>query len=282
MFLATQATLYAGGACYVGGTLAALWYLRGGNAPVLNLAGRLALIGAVLLLATLVLRFVNWRLLPMTTGTDSMVMFALMGTVIALVTSRKPDRRALMCFYWPPLTFITCLSIYTAAGDFAVSPKPFSTVLLGVHVGLAMLAYAMFLIASLTSLAYAFQARRLKRRQTTGLFLRLPSLEQLDRTLFSLIKFGYPLFVITLWLGLFWAWYDSGPLSSTWWLSPKILLSLVMAALYAVTFHVRRYGHLRGPKLAYFVVYGFGSVLAAYLALNVLGLINYNFWDAAA
>lgn len=282
MFIATQATLYAGAACYVGGTLAALWYLRGGSAQGSALAARLAMAGALLLLLTLGLRFVNWRLLPMTTGTDSMVMFAVMGTAIALVTSRKPDRRALMCFYWPPLAFITCLSIYTAASDFAVSPKPLSTVLLGVHVTLAMLAYAMFLIASLTSLAYAFQASRLKRRQTTGLFLRLPSLEQLDRTLFSLIKYGYPLFVVTLWLGLFWAWYDSGPLSSTWWLSPKIVLSLVMAALYAVTFHVRRSGHLRGPKLAYFVVLGFGAVLAIYLALNVLGLINYNFWDSAS
>ena len=282
MFLATQAVLYAGAAGYIGAAFLALCYLRGGRMPCLENARRAAMAGVLLLAATVALRFITWRLLPMTSGSDSMVLFALMGTVIALVTSTKPDRRALMCFYWPPLAFIVCLSLYMAGEDFAHSPKPFPTVLLGVHVSLAMLSYAMFLIASLTSLAYVFQAARLKKRQTSGLFQRLPALEQLDHTLFALIKYGYPFFVVTLWLGLFWAWYDNDSLSNTWWLSPKIVLSLVMAALYAVTFHVRRRGMLRGPKLAYFVVLGFGLVLAVYLVLNVLNLINYNFWSPAA
>lgn len=282
MHAVTYTALYAGVASYVGAAALSLWYLREETARRLRAAGQLAVLGAVFLAISFSFRLLHWRLLPMTSPTDSLVLFVLMGSLTASTVLWDAKRRALMCFYMPPLAVIALISAYTALADFRTGPRPLTTLLLTVHVTLAMLAYALFLLASLTSLAYAFQAGRLKRRHTTGLFLKLPSLEELDRTLYQLIAFGYPLFVVTLWLGLFWAWYDSSSLSDTWWLSPKIVLSLVMALLYSFSFHARARGWLRGPKLAYCVFWGFGLLLCVYLLLNVLGLTNYNFWGGAA
>ena len=55
-----------------------------------------------------------------------------------------------------------------------------------------------------------------------------------------------------------------------------------MAALYGVSFHVRRFGLLRGPKLAYLVFYGFTILLVVYLTLNYADLFTASFSGADA
>ncbi len=102
----------------------------------------------------------------------------------------------------------------------------------------------------------------------------------MDRLLFHLIRVGYPLFAFNLLLGLFWVWYQPELLGDGWWLSPKIVLSVFAAAFFALCFHARMWGWLRGPKLARFIFVGFSSLLVVYLCLSMLRLSNYNFWDA--
>lgn len=267
---------------YVCGAVASLCYLRHGVPRLLSAARSLIAAGCVGLLGVFLLRWIGSGLLPMASAADSLVLFVFMATVVCLAGTISEDRRALMCFYWPAVALIACGSVVAARRDFTEPPKTFEAILLGIHVSLAMLAYAMSLAASLTSLAYAFQANRLKRRKTTGLFRRLPSLQEMDATLYQLIWYGYPMFVVTLWLGLLWAWIDSGSLSSTWWWSPKIFLALAMALMYSLSFHARRRGWLSGPKLAHFIFVGLTVVLAAYLLLSVFHLKNYNFWSPAA
>ena len=55
-----------------------------------------------------------------------------------------------------------------------------------------------------------------------------------------------------------------------------------MAVFYAATFHIRRSGRLRGPKLAYLVLTGFVLLLLTYLA-HALTQVNANsFWSSSA
>jgi ABC-type transport system involved in cytochrome c biogenesis permease subunit len=127
-------------------------------------------------------------------------------------------------------------------------------------------------------MAYVIKARRLKQRATGGLSARMPSLEQMDATLYRLIAVGYPSFVATALLGLGWAWDQRDLLGDYWFVSPKILLSYGMAALYAVSFHARRFGSLRGPKLAYLVFVGFSFLLAVYLVSGIFKVGGASFW----
>lgn len=282
MLAATYIVFFGGVAAYVVAALCALAGLQPGRAARCLPAARLiALAAASLFVATFVLRIAVWGRPPLTTSSDSLNLFVILGTATALVAAWTPPRQGLMAYYLPALAVIAVFSAVFAPGDLAGAPRALSTVFLVVHVVAAFWAYALFFIASLTSAAYVHQARRLKHRRAAGPGLPLPALEHLDRTLFRLVGLGYPLFVLTLGMGMYWAMRDGDLLGSAWWLSPKIVLSAFMAAFYAVSFHARSGGLLRGPKLAYFVFVGFGLLLGVYLALEFLDLTNYNFYDGS-
>jgi hypothetical protein len=53
-----------------------------------------------------------------------------------------------------------------------------------------------------------------------------------------------------------------------------------MVALYAVSFHSRQFGSLRGPKLAYLVFFGFTFLLAVYLVTGIFQVGGASFWGA--
>ena len=256
MTLATYTIFGAGIAQQWLAAAVALVYLVGpSKLGRLRLSVWIATTGLICLVLALVLRFAQWGVVPLTTGADSMLLFTVMATATAISVSCQTRFRALLTFYLPPLAILGALCAALAIKDFATSPKAVdvSQTLLIVHVGLAFQAYALFFIASLTSVAYVFQSRRLKSRKTAGLFQKLPSLETLDRTLHTLIMVGYPIFVITLLMGLAWARFVSDTLSPTWRFSPKIVLSFVMVLFYAASFHCRSMGWLRGMKRPYSV-----------------------------
>ena len=263
-----------------GVALAYLWLNT--NPRLLNVAfrGAVAAMGALLLM--IVFRTIQWRLVPFTTVTDSLCLFVMLSlAVLVLQLAAAPPHRALLCFYLPPLALIGALSFFRAFPVLSEAPKPLSGTLLTIHVGLVFFAFALFFLAGLNSVAYAFQARRLKHRRATGLFQKLPSLEALDKNLYQLIRIGYPAFFITLVVGGFWAWYAGQQLSGTWWLSPKVFMSGAMLVFYAFTYHARAAGRLRGPKLAHLVCYGTGALIGIYLVLALLDVLNYNFYGDA-
>lgn len=275
------ATLYFGLGFLLVGSGFSIAYLRATKKENhLETAGLLSLAGTLCLTIVFVLRLSQWRLVPLTTGADNLVLFIILSSVTGFFVSRQERRRALQAVYLPPTAAIALVAGWLAWGDFAASPKALSMPFLVVHVITALLAYALFYVASVTSLVYAIQARRLKSRNTTASFHSLPSLENLDKTLYQLIWMGYPLLLLTMVLGLYWAWTDRQLLGSMWWFSPKILLSILMVLLYAACFHLRILGWLRGPKLANLMFVGFGGLLLVYLLLEVLRITNYNFWVA--
>jgi ABC-type transport system involved in cytochrome c biogenesis permease subunit len=263
--------------------LAALAYLYGANnLRLIRIAAMITWPALLLLAAAYVMRFVSLGAPPLTAPADLILLFVLMATTTAIAVSRQARFHALLVFYLPPLALMAGLCAALAVRGFGAAPssREISQALLVAHVGLVFQAFALFFIASLTSVAYVFQARRLKQRRTSGLFQKLPSLEDLDRTLHVLVLVGYPTFVATLLIGLAWARFVTDTLSPNWWFSPKIALSFVMVLFYAACFHSRSLGWLRGPKLAYFVFFGFSTLLGSYLLLAILQLFDFNFRGA--
>ena len=277
----TYAVFFSGTLLLVVATVVALAYLRNANNLFLTLSGRLTLGGGVCLGLTLMLRFATWGNVPLTTAFDSLCLFALFSAATAYFVSRA-DRQVMLTIYLPPLALLSLATAYTAIEGLREGPTALSGMLLITHVGLVFLSFSLFFIASLTSLAYLDQVRRLKMRRTAGIFQKLPSLDNLDQTLYHLIRLGYPVFAVALVLGLFWAWYDHDKLSSTWWLSPKIFLSVFMCAIYALSYHARKAGWLRGPKLAYLVFFGVGALLGVSVILRILDWTSYNFFGVAS
>ncbi len=256
-----------------------LWRDAGG---FLNWARTLTVTAAVFVAMVLALRWMEWGRVPLTNPVDILNLFLLLCTVIVMIVQARKGMRALLCFYLPPLAFAALLNVALAQQYIDVPPKELRAFFLIIHVGLAYLAYALYFIASLTAVAYLVQARNLKMRRITGLFQRLPSLEQLDQTLYWLISVGYPFFGVTLSLGLYWSWVDRELLGPQWWLSNKVVVAWFMVAFYAVCFHVRRRGLLRGPKLSYLVAGGFGGLMTIYIVAQAFNLGSHSFWQSGA
>jgi ABC-type uncharacterized transport system permease subunit len=259
-------------------TLALPWRARG--LDWLGVPRAAASIGALFLFGMLALRAFQYQLVPLTSGVESLSLLVVMITWTVFAITHDARRRNLTLVYLPAIAGIAIIAALLAPAELPRAPKPLSPLLLPLHVVPAFLAYAWFFIAMLTSAVYLYQASRLKRRLSLGPIHQLPSLENMDRTLFLLISMAYPLFVVTLVTGAYWAWADRELLGALWWMSPKIMLSLAMVVIYATCYHGRATGLLRGPRLANVLLIGVGSLLAAYLLLEIFGLTNYNFWGA--
>ena len=279
MTVAVDISFFGGLALYLAAGIVALAYLRGGSAKVVAAESSLLGAGALVLLITLVMRWAMYGLLPLTNMGDSLNLFLILGTAIALFIAHSNKVRALLCFYGPALAVLYLFNALSGHAFLHHEPKALNGWFLAIHVGLAFLAYSLFFVASLTSVAYVFQARNLKRLRTTGLLQKLPSLEQLDRSLFKLITYGYVFFAITFVLGFIWAYIAADELGPHWWLSPKIVRAFFMVALYSIAFHTRRVGWMRGQKLAYLVFVGFGILLASYLIFGWIYLEDVTFWS---
>jgi ABC-type transport system involved in cytochrome c biogenesis permease subunit len=258
----------------------ALRFVRTPDESALVLAKRAAALGNTLLLAVFIYRWWKFAAVPFTGLGDSLSLFLVLCTGIMLLVQRRPGMRPLLVYYLPAVALIAVIAGLVAPKYLDAAPKELNGVLLTMHVGLVFLSFALFFVASLTSVAYAFKAHQLKRRATTGLSARLPALELLDQTLYRLIAAGYPSFIVTAVLGLGWAWGQRDLLGDYWFVSPKILLSYAMVALYAVSFHARQFGALRGPKLAYLVFVGFTFLLAVYLVTGIFHVGGASFWGA--
>ncbi len=278
----TDVLFFAGVLAYVAAALVSVLYLRGGAAAALSLALGLSMLGALALTGVFVLRWMIFHRVPLTSPADSLNLMVLLCTLIMLPMTRREALRSLLCFYLQPLALFCVITAVAARGDLHAEPRELRSTMLALHVGIAFLAYALFFMASMTSFAYLSKARHLKHHNTAGLFHRLPSLEQLDHTLYRMIGLGYPLFAFTLVVGLIWTHTDRALLGAHWYLAPKIVLSLLMAAFFSAAFHGRRTGLLRGQKLAYFVSLGFSVFLLVYVVMAVMHLREYNFWGASA
>lgn len=281
MPLLTAVPLYGAVAAYLAASALAFAYIRESDARYLGYGKRLAGIGNTLLLLAFFARWRHWGLIPLTGISDSLNLFLILSTGIMLTVQRGEDQRPLLSFFLPALGLLALVSGAVAPAFANESPRELLGAPLTIHVGLVTLGFALFFVASLTSVVYVFKARHLKQRKTTGLFHRIPSLEKLDRTLMRLIGLGYPIFAASVVLGYIWAWADRDPLQTYWYISNHVVFALVVVLFYAALFHIRRFGLLRGPKLAYLMIGGFTFVLMTYITFGVLGASDYSFFKAA-
>lgn len=269
-------------ACYVASAALALTSVRPGVGDnILSAARRTAAAGNILLLAVVLMRWVQHGRVPLTGLGDSLNLFLILCTGIMLTVQRRPEMRPLLVYYLPALAALAIFAGAVGHRYLGVAPEPLNALLLIVHVGLVFAAFALFFVAAITAFAYANKAQSLKRRSAFGFIQRLPSLEHLDRALFRLVGLGYPIFVITLVLGFLWVWARREEHGQLWYVSPRILLAAAMVAFYAASYHGRKFGVLRGPKLAYFVFFGFVALLVAYLGMSVLDVESYRFGSGA-
>jgi ABC-type uncharacterized transport system permease subunit len=119
---------------------------------------------------------------------------------------------------------------------------------LAVHAGLMLAAFASFTLAAATALLYLYEDRRLSRRDTGLLRLRLPSLEGLERLSVRAALAGLALLSGGIVVGL--AWLDVDGLDAA------MSVTVAIWAFYGLALVLRREAGLQGRRLAWVLVAG--------------------------
>ncbi len=129
-----------------------------------------------------------------------------------------------------------------------------------VHISLVLAAYTALILSLLASLLYLIQERRLKQKSVEGIFRHLPPLETIDQIAYKSLVVGFPCMTGGLLAGALIAQESIG---ASYFLDPKVLLSIGMWLLYIWMLFVRKSTGLRGKRAVYL------SSLIFLLALTV-------------
>ncbi|MFI5072229.1 MAG: inner membrane protein YpjD, partial [Terriglobales bacterium] len=131
------------------------------------------------------------------------------------------------------------------------------------HIALIFAGYAALFLSFTASVLYLIQERRLKSKKLGGLMSRLPALQQIDEIGYRSLLFGFPFMTLGLIAGMVVAQATFGHLD---FLDPKILLSLLMWAVYMVMLFTRWNAGWRGRRAAYLATGAFVAALIAWSA----------------
>jgi cytochrome c-type biogenesis protein CcsB len=127
-----------------------------------------------------------------------------------------------------------------------------------VHIGLALVGIAAFVLNFAGAIMYLLQEHQLKVKRPGAFYYRLPSLETLDRLTYRALALGFPFLTIALVLGALWAGSAWGSFFS---FDPLAILSFLAWVIYAATLAGRATAGWRGRRAAYFSIVGFAALV---------------------
>ncbi|MGB5809568.1 MAG: cytochrome c biogenesis protein CcsA [Polyangiales bacterium] len=184
-----------------------------------------------------------------------------------LIASDRFDVTMLGAFVVP-----IALMLFLASGlgsAYATVSPPVESLMLNLHIGANVLGLAAFAIAFGAGVAYVVQERLLRRRQLSGVFQRLPSLDILDTIGLRAVLTGFPLLTFGMVTGTFWLLRGDG---SEFYASQA--LGLLAWLIFAGVIVLRVAAGWQGRKAALGTIMGFVCtllVLAGYVVRAVGG-----------
>jgi ABC-type uncharacterized transport system permease subunit len=197
---------------------------------------------------------------PWDTWAGSLNLFVWLVVGAYLIWGCRPRYRLLGLVVMPLAALLLSVS-YAAGGVAASGESGYSTLFLVLHVGLLLAGFAGLTLAAALAALYLWQERQLKRRSSTVLRFRAPSLVTLESLVARTVAFSLP--VLTLGMAAGFARIRHGSD-----LDPLIALTVLTWTVYGA-FLVLRFGiGWRGRRAAYTALIGFALVIALQLSLQ--------------
>jgi ABC-type uncharacterized transport system permease subunit len=131
------------------------------------------------------------------------------------------------------------------------------------HLATIFTGYAALFLSFGASILYLVQERGLKSKHPGNILARLPSLSTIDEIGYRSLLLGFPFMTLGLAAGSVLAEAKFGP---TYFLDPKVLLSVLMWGVYMVLLYTRWSSGWRGRKAAYLATFAFVAALVAWAA----------------
>ena len=146
--------------------------------------------------------------------------------------------------------------------------------LLLIHITMAILSYGAFSLSFVFSLLYLIQYDLLKRKKWNKRLVRIADLSKLDRLSYVLNCIGVPMLLLSLILGMQWAFIKVPDMA---WYDTKVIGSFIVLCIYGIFLYLRVGKELYGKSLAYWNI---GSFLIVLLNFFLFGkLSSFHFWS---
>jgi ABC-type transport system involved in cytochrome c biogenesis permease subunit len=166
-----------------------------------------------------------------------------------------------------PFIVVTLLpALFGTPGHPELPPDTLRHPTVTVHIISAVLGVALFAIAFGAALMYLLQEREVKGKKFGVMFLRLPSLDKLDRMVQRLVRAGFVVYTVALVAGTMTA---TAVWKSAWSWDLQQIVSLTIWLLYGVMVQLRHSGW-HGRRYALLTLVGFALVLGSMVTLKVV------------
>ena len=166
-----------------------------------------------------------------------------------------------------PLILVMLLpALFGTPGHPELPPETLRRPSLTLHIMSAVGGVAIFAIACGAAVMYLLQEREVKGKKFGALFLRLPSLDSLDKLVQRLVRLGFVVYTVALVAGTIVAnqiW------KSAWSWDPKQITSVVIWLLYGLLVQLRHNGW-HGRRYALLTLTGFLLVVGSMVTLKAV------------
>jgi cytochrome c-type biogenesis protein CcsB len=221
--------------------------------------------GLVLHLIGKSLRFVELGAFPVNDALEALNFLALVLGVVFLVVARRYDVPVLGAFA-APIAAVTLAASLAFGQQTGVVPDALRSAWFPVHLGFAIAADALFLVAGAAAVAYMLQERMLRQKKLAStIFRKLPPLHVLDEVMHRLIVVGWAAMSIGILCGMVFAKQKWG---AYWSWDPKQTWSFITWLLFAGILHARLIIGWQGRRAAALTVVSVVLVLLAFVFLG--------------
>jgi cytochrome c-type biogenesis protein CcsB len=254
--------------CYfVSGTLFVVG--RSGAVNRVNTAAAVLLAaGVALQLIDLVLGVVQAGNMPVTNFPQSLSFLAWLTALAGLIMIMRLRMPVVGVFVAPIVFIVLCAAALTGQHRRLVLPASLQSVWLPIHVTLAFLGYALFVLAAGVSIVYLVYEGRLKgKRLSLSATESAPSLEKLDRVNYHLLGWGFLMLTMAIVSGAIWADATWG---NFWSWEPQESWSLAIWILYAALLESRLMVGWRGRRAAALTIVLFSLLVGSFLGVNLV------------
>lgn len=222
----------------------------------------------------LILYMINTGRFPVLTIFEGLYFYAWVLITLSLGINRLL-RVDFIVFFTNVLGFII-MAIHTFAPvqiDSAVKAQQLISELLLIHITVAILSYGAFSLSFVFSLLYLIQYDLLKRKKWGTRLLRITDLSKLEHMSYVLNVIGVPMLMISLILGIQWAYIK---LPHMVWYDSKVIGSFIVLALYSIYLYMKVGEGLYGKSLALWNLASFLIVLINFFLFGKLS--SFHFW----
>ena len=242
------------------GTLLYLWYVIRKQERAGKYATLVNGLGATMLTLSLLFRSIVASRGPFSNQYEFALAFA-WGIVIAyLYIERSFKLRSLGIFVLPLALGLMAYATTVPATIEPLVPALQNNLLLTIHVAVAIVAYGTFAVAFASAIMYLFQ-----RHNSVNW---MPPRDKLEEIGYRAVVIGFPMMVLVLVLGAFWANTAWG---RYWGWDPKETATLVTALLYAGYLHAFNLRGWRGTRSALLLILGFVATAFTFFGNLFLG-----------